>query len=95
MPRRYLKSGCFPNAVLSTPSIPSATSTVDGTVDSLLLPVLPLLGPVVAGAVLLLPRDPFLDLLAVEEQHLAGLVVGNAGAIDPAADEVHLHCKAK
>ena len=63
---------------------------MDGTVDSLLLPVLPLLGPVVTGAILLLPRYPFLDLLAAEEQHLAGLVVGNAGAIDPAADEVHL-----
>ena len=58
--------------------------------DLLLLPVLPLLGPLVAGAVLLLPRYPFLDLLAAEEQHFAGLVVGNAGAIDPAADEVHL-----
>lgn len=57
---------------------------------SLLLPVLPFLGPVIADAIPLRPLHPGLNLLAAEEHGLAGLVVGNAVEIEPAADCLQL-----
>ena len=60
---------------MSTPSIPSATSTVDMTVDSVFFQVFPLLGPEVAEAELLRAFNPDFDFLTSEECGPAGFVV--------------------
>ena len=52
--------------------------------------IFPLLGPEVAKSILLRPLYPGLYLLTAEEGSPAGLVVGDAVEVEPAADEFNL-----
>lgn len=57
---------------------------------SLILPVLPLLGPEIPVAIPLRPLNPGLNLLTAEESGLTILVVRDAVEIEPTADEFYL-----
>ena len=52
--------------------------------------ILSFLRPEVAKAIPLRPLDPGLNLLTAEEGSPAGLVVGDAVEVEPAADEFNL-----
>lgn len=56
----------------------------------IVLSVLPLLRPEIPVAIPLRPLDPGLNLLTAEEGSPAGLVVGDAVEVEPAADEFDL-----
>ena len=57
---------------------------------SFIVLILPLLRPEVAKTIPLRPLYPGLDLLTAEEGSPAGLVVGDAVEVEPAADEFNL-----
>lgn len=75
---------------VSTSFTPSATSTVDMTVDSVFLQVFPLLGPEVAEAELLRAFNPDFDFLTSEECGPAGFVVRDAVEVELATHEFYL-----
>lgn len=75
---------------MSTPSIPSATFTVDRMMDSVLFQVFPLRGSEVDEAILLRAFNPVFDLMAAEEKGRVGFVVGDVVELKPAVDEFYL-----